>query len=52
VVLTRRDERLARRVAVMRRMLDRAHPETRLWIEGLPGSDSAAGELLEELARL
>ncbi|MCW2764474.1 MAG: hypothetical protein JWO11_433, partial [Nocardioides sp.] len=52
VVLASRDERLARRVALMRRMLDQAHPETRLWIEGLPDSAAASGALLEELARL
>lgn len=52
VVITERDDRLARRVAVLRQMLDRAHPESRVWIEGLPGSDAAAGALLEELARL
>lgn len=52
VVIATRDDRLARRVAVLRRMLDQAHPEARLWIEGLPDSDSAAGALLEELARL
>lgn len=52
VVITLRDERLARRVAVLRQMLDRAHPESRVWIEGLPGSDVAAGALLEELAHL
>jgi hypothetical protein len=52
VVLTARDEWLPRRVALLRRMLDQAHPDTRLWIEGLPGSDATAGALLEELARL
>jgi hypothetical protein len=51
VVLTARDDRLARRVSVLRRMLDNAHPDARLWIEGLPDSPAGAGALLEELAR-
>ncbi len=58
VVLARRDERLARRVRVLRTLLagvdaDRAGGESavRVWIEGLPSTDPAAGSLLNELAR-
>jgi hypothetical protein len=51
VVLTARDDRLARRVSVLRRMLDNAHPDARLWIEGLPDTHAGAMALLEELAR-
>jgi hypothetical protein len=51
VVLTARDDRLARRVSVLRRMLDNAHPDARVWIEGLPDAHAAAEALLEELAR-
>ncbi len=53
-VLTRRDERLGRRVRVLRTLLDGVGPAdalVRVWIEGLPGTDAAAGMLLDELAR-
>jgi hypothetical protein len=52
-VLTRRDERLGRRVRVLRTLLGQAHPgaTVRVWIEGLPGTDAGAGMLLDELAR-
>lgn len=44
-------ERLGSRVAVLARMLEEVGPPVRVWIEGLPGSDSAAAGLLDELAR-
>ena len=53
VVLAARDDRIARRVGLLRRMLDDglvAH--TRVWIEGLPDSDEVAGLLLDELTRV
>ena len=53
VVLTSRDELLARRVAVLRRMLESVIPSgARLWIEGLPRTGDAAAATLSELARL
>jgi hypothetical protein len=53
VVLTSRDELLARRVAVLRRLLDSFVPTgARLWIEGLPRTGDAAAATLSELARL
>lgn len=48
VVLAARDERLARRTALLRRLL--VSP-VRVWIEGLPDSDAAAAQLLDELTR-
>ncbi|MDR7251246.1 hypothetical protein J2X46_000218 [Nocardioides sp. BE266] len=57
VVLTARDDRLGRRVRVLRTLLDGAEggrsgaPPVRVWIEGLPDSDPATGMLLDELAR-
>lgn len=57
-VLARRDERLARRVRVLRTLLDGVESPAasgsrppRVWIEGLPTSDRVAGMLLDELAR-
>lgn len=55
-ILTRRDERLGRRVRVLRTLLDGAQAESggasvRAWIEGLPATDAGAGMLLDELAR-
>jgi hypothetical protein len=52
-ILTRRDDRLARRLRVLRTLLGRAEPDTvvRVWIEGLPGTDAGAGMMLDELAR-
>lgn len=53
VVLTGRDDRMGRRVGLLRRMLDgAADPHTRVWIEGLPETDEAAAALLDELARV
>lgn len=55
-ILTRRDERLGRRVRVLRTLLDGVQAESggasvRAWIEGLPATDAGAGMLLDELAR-
>lgn len=57
-VLARRDDRLGRRVAVLRTLMDGLEPAdgspgqpARVWIEGLPASDTSAGSLLDELAR-
>lgn len=55
-VLARRDDRLGRRVRVLRALLDGVESRTggalvRVWIEGLPDSDAATGMLLDELAR-
>jgi hypothetical protein len=53
VVLAGRDERIGRRVGLLRRMVDdSALPQTRVWIEGLPDTDTAAGSLLDELTRV
>lgn len=49
VVIAERDEQLPQRVTLLRTMTEREH--ARVWIEGLPGSDEAAGALLDELAR-
>jgi GGDEF domain-containing protein len=51
VVVVDRDEHLGRRVAIMRKMLAMADYPTRVWIEGLPGTDAGAAHLLDELAR-
>lgn len=57
VVVTRRDEQLGRRVALLRSMLGAADADLpsgaplRIWIEGLPAHDAGAGHLLDELAR-
>lgn len=57
-VLAQRDDRLARRVRVLRTLLGSLEsdglpsgPPVRVWIEGLPTSDRGAGMLLDELAR-
>jgi hypothetical protein len=49
--IVERDEQLGRRVALLRTLLDSASFPTRVWIEGLPGSDVGAAHLLDELAR-
>lgn len=49
VVVAPRNERLADRVSLLRRMVVR--DASRVWIEGLPGSDASAVSLLDELAR-
>jgi hypothetical protein len=54
VVLAGRDDRLAQRVGLVRDLVEELVPETwraRVWIEGLPASDHAAGLLLDEIAR-
>lgn len=51
VAVVERDQRLGRRVALLRTLLDSASFPTRVWIEGLPGSDVGAAHLLDELAR-
>ena len=45
------DEQLSRSGSTLLRHDDRAAKHARVWIEGLPGSDEAAGALLDELAR-
>lgn len=53
-VVAARDERLGRRVRVLRTLLTAADPQrhtTRVWIEGLPGTDETAAMLLDELSR-
>jgi hypothetical protein len=49
IVVADRDESLPQRVTLLRTMTER--DRARVWIEGLPGSDEAAGALLDELAR-
>jgi GGDEF domain-containing protein len=51
VVVVDRDAQLGRRVAIMRKMLSMVGYPTRVWIEGLPGTDAGAANLLDELAR-
>lgn len=53
VVLAGRDDRIGRRIGLLRRMFDGGSlPRVRVWIEGLPPSDEAAGRLLDELTRV
>jgi hypothetical protein len=51
VAVVERDPHLGRRVALVRTLLASADFPTRVWIEGLPGSDEVAALLLDELAR-
>lgn len=54
VVLARRGELLAKRVGLLRDLVEDLAPETgraRVWIEGLPPYDHGAGLLLDEIAR-
>lgn len=51
VVVTGRDERLGRRVGLVKDMLSAVEGGVRVWIEGLPGTEAAAATLLAELAR-
>jgi hypothetical protein len=54
VVIARRDDRLAHRVALWRRFartVPGAEDGARIWIEGLPGSEAVAALLLDELTR-
>ncbi|WP_224124953.1 hypothetical protein [Nocardioides mangrovi] len=53
VVLAGRDDRIGRRVGLLRTMLDTSTVQhTRVWIEGLPDTDDGAAALLDELARV
>lgn len=52
IVLVERDEHLGRRVDLLRRLIGAEQTRVRVWIEGLPGTDPAAGLLLDELTRL
>lgn len=54
VVLAERNEHLAKRVGLLRRMLtspSSAGERTRVWVEGLPDNDRGAAALLDDLAR-
>jgi hypothetical protein len=54
VVMAPRDDLLARRVGLLRSLVEDVAPENgraRVWIEGLPASDDGAGFLLGEIAR-
>lgn len=54
VIVAERDDRLGQRVALLRRMARTVlgpASSARVWIEGLPGADSTAALLLDELAR-
>lgn len=51
VAIVARDERLGRRVALLRTLLAGTDHPTRVWIEGLPATDAGASYLLDELAR-
>jgi hypothetical protein len=50
-ILARRDDRLGRRLALLRSLLLSADPPVRTWLEPLPDGDAAAGIVLDELAR-
>jgi hypothetical protein len=53
VVLADRDDRIARRVVLLRAMLDSGPASNaRVWIEGLPETDEGAAALLDELTRV
>ena len=51
VVVAARDDRLARRVTLLRTLVGSVGPGARVWIEGLPSTDDAVASLLDELAR-
>lgn len=54
VVIAERDERLGKRVRLLRRLMEGVELDgqpSRIWIEGLPGTDLGATMLLDELAR-
>lgn len=53
VVVTPRNDVLGRKVKALRTLLDeyQAAAPVRVWIEGLPSQDAAAGAVLDELAR-
>lgn len=51
VLLVTRDDRLPRRLALLRSILGGVSPPVRLWLESLPGDDRSAAAQLDELAR-
>lgn len=51
VVVCERDDRMARRVTLLRTLVQSVGPGARVWIEGLPSTDDATASLLDELAR-
>lgn len=53
VVVAERDDRLGRRVALLRELAGSVGGRggARVWIEGVPGTDDATAALLDELAR-
>jgi hypothetical protein len=54
VVVAERDDRLARRVGLLRDLVEDLDPQSgraRVWIEGLPSSDDGVALLLDEIAR-
>ncbi len=54
VVIAEREERLGKRVRLLRRLVEGVELDgqaSRIWIEGLPGTDAGAAMLLDELAR-
>ncbi len=54
VVVTERGDLLARRVGLLRGLVEELGPwgeRARVWVEGLPPSDDGAGILLDEIAR-
>ena len=54
VVVADRDERLGKRVRLLRRLVEGVELDghaSRIWIEGLPATDAGATMLLDELAR-
>ena len=53
-IVAERDDRLGRRVRLLRSLLQRVDSDgraSRVWIEGLPSADAPAALLLDELAR-
>lgn len=54
VVVAQRSDLLARRVGLLRSLVENAAPEAgraRIWVEGLPPTDDGAALLLDEIAR-
>ncbi len=54
VVIAEREERLGKRVRLLRRLVEGVELDgqmSRIWIEGLPGTDAGVTVLLDELAR-
>lgn len=50
-VLVPRDDRLPRRLGVVRALVATLEPPVRVWTESLPATDALAARLLDELAR-